>query len=98
MKTKLQLGKRPAAVALGYDEQTKAAPHVLASGTSAMAAEMERVARRYGIPIKTNSKAANALASLEWGEEIPPQFYETVARIFAELEQTAQNNHKKSRP
>lgn len=72
------------AVALRYDEQTMQAPKVLAKGKDYLAMRIRQVARQHGVPIVERPPLARALyATVEVGQEIPPQFYRAVAEVLA---------------
>lgn len=72
------------AVALRYDEQSMAAPRVVAKGRDFMAAQIRKIAIEHGIPIVERRPLAQALyREVEVGQEVPPQFYRAVAEILA---------------
>jgi flagellar biosynthetic protein FlhB len=71
------------AVALRYDP-AKGAPRVIAKGRGAIATKIREKAAGYRIPMVQDVPLARALyAGCEIGQEIPPQFYGTVARVLA---------------
>lgn len=73
------------AVALKYDaEAAHSAPVVLAKGEDYMAAKIREAAKEAGVPIRENKPLARALyATVDIGQEIPPELYEAVAEILA---------------
>lgn len=77
-------GKAKAAVALDYDSERMQAPLVSVAGRSAVAKEMERIARRYGIPVKVDGGLVERLEELELGEEIPSDLYRPVAAVLSQ--------------
>jgi flagellar biosynthetic protein FlhB len=71
------------AVALAYDENSAAAPKVVAKGTEAVAARIRAVAEEAGVPLVSNPPLARALYKLELETEIPSEHYQAVAEIIA---------------
>lgn len=72
------------AVALKYEQETMAAPVVVAKGARLVAEKIKRLALENDIPIVENKPLAQALyKSVEVGEAIPPKFYAAVAEILA---------------
>ena len=72
------------AVALKYDSATMHAPRVVAKGQDLMAKRIREIAIEHGIPILERKPLARALYKLvSVGQEIPAQFYSTVAEILA---------------
>jgi flagellar biosynthetic protein FlhB len=72
------------AVALQYDPKAMRAPRVVAKGQGLIAAQIRQIAIASGIPILERKPLARALYKLvEVGQEIPEQFYSTVAEILA---------------
>jgi len=69
------------AIALQYDGEN--APVVTASGEGELAAEIIRVAREHGVPLREDIMLAALLSELELGEEIPPLLYRVVAEVIA---------------
>lgn len=69
------------AVALSYDGSS--APIVSASGESALAEEILRIAREHNVPIYENADLVEILARLEVGSEIPELLYRAIAEIIA---------------
>jgi flagellar biosynthetic protein FlhB len=72
------------AVALKYDPKAGNAPRVVAKGRGLAAAEIRKLAIANGVPILERPPLARALYRLcEVGQEIPEDFYATVAEILA---------------
>ncbi len=72
------------AIAIKYDATSMRAPRVIAKGRGVLAAEIRRIAVEHGIPIIERKPLARALyRSIEVGQEIPEEFYATVAEILA---------------
>ena len=78
------------AVALRYRRDTMRAPAVISKGGGETAAAMKAVARRHGIPVIERPPLARQLfREVDIDGAIPEAVYESVARIYAEI-QTAQ--------
>lgn len=72
------------AVAIRYDADKEAAPTVLAKGEDYLAQKIKDAARENAIDIVENKPLARALyATVEIGEQIPPELYQAVAEILA---------------
>lgn len=72
------------AVALRYDGEAMAAPKVTAKGADFLAMRIRQIAIGHQVPIVERPELARALyRHVEVGQEIPPQFYATVAEILA---------------
>ena len=67
--------------ALAYDGE--AAPRVVATGSGALAEEIEAMARRHGIPVVQDPQLSAVLSAVPLGEEIPPELYIAVATVLA---------------
>ena len=77
--------KRPSqdrAVALEYDE-ANAAPVVTAKGEGFVARRIVEIAQAADVPVVEDAALVSALLSLELGQEIPVELYETVARVLS---------------
>lgn len=71
------------AVALYYDTNGKAAPRVVAKGVDSLAHRIREIATESQVPIVENPPLARALfASIDLGEEIPPEHYQAVAEVI----------------
>ena len=72
------------AIALKYDAKSMHAPRVVAKGKGPLALHIREIAIAHGIPILERKPLARALYKMvEVGQEIPEQFYSTVAEILA---------------
>ncbi len=72
------------AVAVRYDEATAGAPKVLAKGADLLAARIRNKATELGIEIVENKPLARTLYyTVEIGEEIPPELFQSVAEVLA---------------
>jgi flagellar biosynthetic protein FlhB len=72
------------AVALKYDQGAMHAPRVVAKGADLMAQRIREIAAEHGIPILERKPLARALYKMcDVGDEIPEEFYSTVAEILA---------------
>jgi len=78
-----KLDNQKKAVALSYDSEKDAAPVIVASGSGFLAEQIISAARRLSIPIYEDESAASVLMLLEVGEQVPPELYEVVAKIYA---------------
>lgn len=77
--------KKEKAVALRYQEGTDLAPVVIASGYGVVAQNIVQIAEREGIPVFRDDSAASLMCMLEVGQSIPPELYQAVAVIYAEI-------------
>ncbi|MBN2061874.1 MAG: flagellar biosynthesis protein FlhB [Deltaproteobacteria bacterium] len=59
------------------------APRLVAKGANRLAFRIRELAREHGVPMVENKILAQNLYKLDLGDEIPPQFYKTVAEILA---------------
>ncbi len=72
------------AVAVKYDETLGIAPRVIAKGADLMAAKIKSKAAEFEIEIVENKPLARTLYyTVEIGDEIPPELYQTVAEVLA---------------
>jgi len=72
------------AVALKYDTKEMDAPVVLAKGKGKIAERIKEIAIEHNIPIVENKPLAQALfKATEIGDEIPEEFFQTVAEVLA---------------
>ena len=79
-KKNYQLSK---AVALRYKHGRDKAPVVTATGQGWLADRIIALAREHRIPVYEDKPLVEVLRSLELGQRIPPDLYETVAVILA---------------
>lgn len=74
------------AVALQWDSQRMVAPQVIAKGVDELALAIRKVAEDAKVPRVENKPLARALyASVDIGEEVPPEYWELVSQILAEV-------------
>jgi len=72
------------AVAVKYDEEEAKAPRVIAKGADLVAGRIKSKAAEYAIEIVENKPLARTLYyTVEIGDEIPPELYQTVAEVLA---------------
>lgn len=74
-----------AAVALKYNPESNYAPIVVASGMGELAKKIVKIADENGVPIYRDDSAAALLVMLNSGERIPPELYQVVAAIYAQI-------------
>jgi flagellar biosynthetic protein FlhB len=71
------------AVALKYDQETMAAPILVAKGVDHLALRIREIAAEYDIPILENPPLARALYNdVEIEQQIPSHFYKAAAEII----------------
>ncbi len=87
------------AVALEFSFDTMQAPVVLAKGRDLQAADIREAARWAGVPIVENPPLARSLyRSVDEGQSIPFELYQTVAGILAFLyRQQVEERHRRER-
>lgn len=56
---------------------------MVAKGQRKIAEKIIEIAKKENIPIEKDEELVEVLASLDIGDEIPPQLYEVVAKILA---------------
>jgi len=72
------------AVALRYDDQTMAAPRLVAKGTDLLAFKIRDLAKEHNIPVLQSPVLARALyAHAELDQDIPASLYTAVAQVLA---------------
>ena len=76
---------RKVAIALEYNGIST--PIVSVIGKSQFAEEVEKRARRYGVPVRENTKLVQQLAKLEAKDQIPQHLYHVVADLLCGLEE-----------
>ena len=76
------------AVSLGYDAKHQPVPVLLAAGVEQEAKEIEKIARRHGVPIHRNPDLARDLLELELDQEIKQKQFKAVASVFAKIEKS----------
>jgi flagellar biosynthesis protein FlhB len=88
------------AIALRYVRDEMDAPHVIAKGADAWAAEMRAMARRHGIPVLERRSLARQLFRCgQLDRAIPPETFVDVARVYADMATERRNSarHEASR-
>ncbi len=60
-------------------------PTVVASGRGRMAHRVVEVAKESGVPIREDKNLANSLAKVPVGVEIPPELWNAMAEILAQI-------------
>ena len=74
------------AVALSYDAEAAKAPVVVAKGEDYLAQKIKEVARENNVSIVENKPLARMLYhNVDIGAEIPPELYQAVAEVLAEV-------------
>jgi len=76
------------AVALKYNKEKNAAPHVAAKGRGLVAERILSIAKEHDIPIQEDKDLVEILESVEVEQEIPLEVYAVVAEIFAYIYKT----------
>jgi len=72
------------AIALRYDPRAgDEAPRITASGHGFIADEILRVARENDVPLRQDPALAGALATLDVGQQVPPELFRAVAEVLA---------------
>ncbi len=72
------------AVAMKYDTEVNSAPKVVAKGIDFLAVRIKEIAKENDIPIIENPSLARALHDqIEVDQEVPNEFYKTLAEIFS---------------
>ncbi len=71
------------AVALKYDRESTAAPHVVATGRARIAEQIIALAKEHGIEIRKDRELASILSELELDSPIPFEAYASVAEILS---------------
>lgn len=80
-------------VAIAYDNEKASAPVVLAKGEDYIALKIREVAKENKIEIVENKPLARTLyATVDIGQEIPPELYQAVAEVLAMVYHTKHPN------
>ncbi|MGB8603063.1 MAG: EscU/YscU/HrcU family type III secretion system export apparatus switch protein [Rhizomicrobium sp.] len=77
------------AVALHYKKQ--GAPRVVAKGRGEVGRRIIDLAKEHGVPLEENPALAEALSTIDLGEEIPPVLYHAVAVVLRYILKTSGN-------
>ena len=75
--------KTPLAAAIKYDGKRDTAPKVTAKGRGLVAEKIIALARKHGVPIKSDPALVQILSKLEIDAHIPAELYRAVAEILA---------------
>lgn len=78
------LDARQSAVALSYDDKTRA-PIVVAKGHGVVAESIMREARETGLYVHASGDLVKLLMQVDLDQQIPPQLYVAVAEVMAWL-------------
>lgn len=78
------LENRQSAVALSYDDKTRA-PIVVAKGYGVVAESIMREARENGLYVHASGDLVKLLMQVDLDQQIPPQLYVAVAEVMAWL-------------
>ncbi|MFW0883581.1 EscU/YscU/HrcU family type III secretion system export apparatus switch protein [Candidatus Acidulodesulfobacterium sp. H_13] len=73
------------ASALKYDGEKNSAPVLIAKGRGRVAEKIIEIAKKENIPVMENKMLADVLDRLDIYDEIPPELYKAVSKIFAFL-------------
>jgi len=84
MTTAPSLADRQSAVALSYDDKTRA-PIVVAKGYGVVAESIMREARENGLYVHASGDLVKLLMQVDLDQQIPPQLYVAVAEVMAWL-------------
>lgn len=84
------------AVALKYNPEESIAPIVVASGHGHLAEKIINIAESNGVPVYRDDSAASLLVMLNVGESIPPELYQVIAGVYAEVVAAANQLVKKN--
>lgn len=71
------------AVALRYTPAEGEAPAIVAKGEGYLAEDILRIAHENDIPLRQDPYLAGALATLNIGQQIPPELFRAVAEVLA---------------
>lgn len=82
MTSRSDTGRPPVAVALRYEQDSHAAPRIVASGTGPIAERIIELARAHGVAVRENADLATMLKAVGLGEQIPVAAFAVVAEIL----------------
>jgi len=82
------IDKNKLAIALAYDRETDAAPHVAAKGKGYMAEQILKLAKEHGVEIREDADLATLLSKLDIDAVIPLEAYAAVAEILSYIYKT----------
>ncbi|QGG47512.1 EscU/YscU/HrcU family type III secretion system export apparatus switch protein [Heliorestis convoluta] len=81
---------RPSVVLLRYEEGNDT-PTVSAQGTGHIAQQIMNLAKANNIPIEQNSQLLDNLLDMDFGDQVPPQFYQVLAETLLMLKEMEKN-------
>lgn len=87
--------KRRKAAALKYDKNYDS-PTVTAIGYGHVADAIIKKASQSDVPVVENEELVESLSQLEIGQSIPPELYETVAKVIAFIYSLNNSKNKKT--
>jgi flagellar biosynthesis protein len=85
---------RQAAVALKYNPDHNYAPVVVAAGLGELAKKIVNIADDNGVPIYRDDSAAALLVMLGAGASVPPELYQIIATVYAQVVLKANDMNK----
>lgn len=71
------------AIALAYNREKEAAPHIAAKGKGYLAEQIIALAKEHGVEVREDADLAGLLAKLDIDMPIPLEAYSAVAEILA---------------
>ena len=72
------------AIALQYTpDKGDSAPRIVASGEGPIAERILSIARENDVPLRSDPALAGALATLDVGQNVPPELFRAVAEVLA---------------
>lgn len=77
--------RRPAAIAVRYDQAEESAPRVLAKGQGEVAERILAIAAEHGIPLHEDADLVRLLLVLDLDVEVPPHMYRALAEVLAHV-------------
>lgn len=91
--------KRQKAVAIGYNPDEHAVPHVVASGQGHVAEQILQIAFAHGVKVREDADLVEILSVLDIDSAIPVEAYAAVGEILSYVYRTnAQATHLRTRP
>lgn len=82
------------AVALKYNPEKDYSPVVVAAGHGKAAEKIIEIADENGVPVFRDDSAAAVLSMVNIGQGIPPELYQVVAGIYAEILRVASEGNQ----
>jgi flagellar biosynthesis protein len=87
--------KNKKAIALQYDKEKFAAPHIKGKGRGLVAERILEIAKEHNIPIHSYADLTEILDKIEIEQEIPLEVYAIVAEIFSYIYKVSQKRNNK---